>query len=359
MSRATLADVARLAGVSPSTVSLTFSGSGPVSAATRERVLTAAAELGYSGPDPLARSLRRGTSGVVGVITGGELAAHFRDPVAIRTLDGIADTLGAHDLGMLLIRVNNGGEGVDLATRAAMDAAIFLRSVDGADEILQALTRRGTPVVLMESALPGAASVTMTDEEGMAELGARVLALGHTRIAVVTLPWGRERRRGLRHGLDAAADAATYRFTRDRMTGLARAGVRPTAVYETCGSLVEEGFEAAKALLDAPPNERPTAIIALSDLLAAGVVLAARELGLSIPHDLSVTGFDGVDLPWLAPDVIDSVEQPVARKGQLAGEMAVAMMRGEPPASVELGVWPRAGTTLGPVPESRSSGEAG
>lgn len=351
MGRATLADVARLAGVSPSTVSLTYSGSGPVSASTRERVLQAAKELGYSGPDPLARSLRRGKSGVVGVLTGGALAGHFRDPVAIRTLDGIADALGAHDLGMLLIRVNHTGEGAELAARTAMDAAIFLRSVDDTEEIVTSLRHRGVPVVLMESGLPGAASITMDNRGGMARLAQKVVAFGHERIALVTLPWERQRYKGVRSGSDATWKISPFSFTRERLRGIHDAGIEPVAIYETGGSLVEEGFDAAKVLLTAP--ERPTAILAMSDLLAAGVVLAARELGLRIPDDISVTGFDGLDLPWLAPDVIESVDQPVKRKGQLAGEAAVQLMRGEEPTSVRLEVWPRAGTTLGPPP-SRS-----
>lgn len=350
MARATLADVARKAGVSPSTVSLTFSGSGPVSPATRERVLAAAAELGYSGPDPLARSLRRGASGVVGVLTGGDLASHFRDPVAIRTLDGIADALGAHDLGMLLIRVNHTGEGLELAARTAMDAAIMLRSVDEREEIVQTLHRRGTPVVLMESIQPDSAAVTVDDEGGMTQLARKVRSLGHERVAVATLPWAPGGRSGERGPEEVDPGLASYGFTRRRLRGVLAGGIDPIAVYETRGSLVEEGFEAAKVLLSGP--QRPTAIMAFSDLLAAGVVLAARELGISVPQELSVTGFDGIDLPWLAPNVLESVEQPVLRKGQLAGEAAVSLMRGGEANVVRLEVWPRPGTTLGPAPHS-------
>lgn len=362
MARPTLAEVARLAGVSPSTASLTFSGTGPVSAATRERVLAAAQELGFTGPDPLARSLRRGRSGVIGVVAHGELALHLRDPVGIRTIDGIADALDAHDRGMLLIRAGadpvahwaNVAPGVEepvapgpgLAAQAAMDAAIFLHGPDLDDPVVRALVARGVPVVLMESVAPDVSSVVVDDAKGLAELARRVRRAGHDRVAVVTLPWSWPARPGLRDDLEVALGAP--RWTSERMAGLLAGGIEPVAVYETRGSLVEEGFEAAKALLALP--EPPTAIMALSDLLAAGVVLAAREAGLRIPEDLSVTGFDGVDLPWLAPDVLESVEQPAVRKGQLASELAIAMSRGEEPRQVVLEVTPRPGTTLGPAP---------
>ena len=94
--RPTLAEVAARAGVSGSTASLVFSGTGPVSASTRERVLAAAAELDYAGPDPTARSLRRGRSGVIGVVTEDSLAEAFRDPVNLALLDGLGAVSYTH-----------------------------------------------------------------------------------------------------------------------------------------------------------------------------------------------------------------------------------------------------------------------
>src|SRR3954469_19948983 len=101
--RPTLAGVAARAGVSSSTASLAFSGSPRVTAAPRERVLAAAAELGYAGPDPIAASLRRGRSGVVGALVGERLLYAFRDPVAVQLLDGITEVLGGHGVGLLLL----------------------------------------------------------------------------------------------------------------------------------------------------------------------------------------------------------------------------------------------------------------
>ena len=97
----TLADVAAAAGVSLSTASLAFSGNKPVSEPTRARVLAAAAELGYSGPNPLARNLRQGRSGVVGIAVG-RLSTAFRDPAALPMLDAVSDVLGTAGLGVLL-----------------------------------------------------------------------------------------------------------------------------------------------------------------------------------------------------------------------------------------------------------------
>ena len=101
--RATLSTVAARAGVSSSTASLAFAGSSRVAPATVERVLRAADELGYAGPNPVAASLRTGRSGVVGAVVGERLLYAFRDPVAVQLLDGLTEELGKLDVGLLLL----------------------------------------------------------------------------------------------------------------------------------------------------------------------------------------------------------------------------------------------------------------
>jgi DNA-binding LacI/PurR family transcriptional regulator len=125
--------------------------------------------------------------------------------------------------------------------------------------------------------------------------------------------------------------------------------VNPTAIWATPASLVEHGRTAGVALLSGP--ERPTAIACQSDLLASGVVLAARELGLRVPEDVSVSGFDGLDLPWLAPDVLTTVVQPLAEKGAAVGQAVADFLSGAGPSVRELPVTLRIGTTTGPAPE--------
>ena len=177
----------------------------------------------------------------------------------------------------------------------------------------------------------------------MTELTRHVLDLGHTRIATVTLPFNAERGDGL---VDPDTRPLDWEITRRRLAGILDAGVRPVAVYETPASLVEHGRTAGLTLLGSP--DRPTAVLAQSDLLAAGVVLAARELGLRVPQDVSVAGFDGIDLPWLAPDVLTSVRQPLAEKGRAAAREAVRLLAGEPADSIELPVELVVGTTTAP-----------
>ena len=352
-SRPTLADVALAARVSVSTASLAFSGAGPIAPATRDRVLAAAAELAYPWPNPLGQQLRTGRSGIVGAVFGDRLRRSFRDPVSIQMLDGLAQSLGAHDVGILLIP-SEAGEIPALVAHAAMDAAVVVLCNGPDDGVVAALARRGVPVVLVEGDLGTqhgvdvarhrTASVGIDDRGGTERLVRTLLALGHRRFGVVSLPYGHDRRLG---EPDTARDPRSgYLATRRRLSGIADAGVVPQIVIETPASLVEHGRSAGHAILSRP--DPPTAIVALSDLLASGVVLAARERGLRVPEDVSIAGFDGLDLPWLAPDVLTTVRQPLAEKGRRAGEAAVALIEARVVEPIILPVQFVQGTTTGP-----------
>jgi DNA-binding LacI/PurR family transcriptional regulator len=347
--RPTLADVAASANVSVSTASLAFSGAGPIAAETRRRVLEAAELLGYSGPNPLGRQLRSGRSGIVGVIIGDALRRSFRDPVLVQTLDGLVNTIASFGLGVLLVPASTEPDApiIDpLVESAAMDVAVIMWGGTAADPVLAALRRRGTPTVLVEgAAVEGVAAVGIEDRPGIERLGRYLRTLGHERIATVALPFGPDRRSGLADA-DRVAGMA-WEITRRRLGGVTDAGITPVAIWETPASLVEHGTEAGRALLTLP--ERPTAIIAQSDLLASGVVLAARELGLRVPQDVSIAGFDGLDLPWLAPDVLTSVAQPLAEKGAAIGHAVEALLAGTVPPPLLLPVTLRPGTTTAPL----------
>ncbi|QJU55503.1 LacI family DNA-binding transcriptional regulator [Herbiconiux sp. KACC 21604] len=347
--RVTLSLVADRAGVSVSTASLAFSGAGPVSDATRDRVLAAARELGYSGPDPRARSLRQGRSGVVGIVFDESLLNAFRDPVNVSTLDGIATGLGTDSNGLLLMTESGAVEGG--IREAAVDAAVIMGCSPVFGSVIPALQARGVPVVTIEGGAQSfAAGVTDIglDNADAAETLARHLAeLGHRRVAIITLgtdehretgPLTPERRRGM-----------TTAVAADRLEGVLR--VFPDAPAWSAGhNLVEEGALAARALLEGPEGERPTAVLAQSDLLAVGVLQAARDLGLEVPRDLSVTGFDGVRIDGLGDRDLTTMRQPVAEKGRAAGAAVVELLAGRPAASGVFVCTFHEGATTAPPP---------
>jgi DNA-binding LacI/PurR family transcriptional regulator len=344
-SRPTLAAVATRAGVSPSTASLAFAGSPRVAPSTRERILAAAAELGYAGPDPLAASLRRGRIGVIGAFVGERLLYAFRDPVAIQLLDGITEVLGAHGVGLLLLAGDSGRPGAEQLARIPLDAAIFATCGLEDDPALDLLRARGVPLVGVEGPVAeGVVLIDIDDRSGTAELAAYLRDLGHHRVAGVAMPL---RLDGTRGPVDAARRAVThYRDVRHRIAGVEDV-FGPVPVIETASNAVAEGEAAGRVLLDVPADRRPTAVIAQSDVLAAGVVQAAAALGLRVPEDVSVAGFDGADLPWL-PGTLTTVVQPTDAKGRAAAEAAMALVAGERPEGTTLPVALRVGTTSGP-----------
>ena len=146
---------------------------------------------------------------------------------------------------------------------------------------------------------------------------------------------------------DERLATATVAVTIERLAG-ARDVFPDAAAVSAAASSIDEGLRAARVLLAASP--RPTAIIAQSDLLAAGVIRAAEEAGLRVPEDLSVTGFDGIQVDGLAPYELTTLVQPAVEKGRAAGEAVARMLAGEDVETIRFTCVFRAGNTSGPVP---------
>lgn len=346
--RPTLATVAARAGVAPSTASLVFSGAGPVAAATRARVLRAAGEIGYTGPDPRARSLRQGRSGIVAVIIDGRMMQTFRDPVPLTLMDGISQEVGPLGYGLLVLPGETGhrAPSIEQVAGMQMDAAVYAACGRDDDPIIERLRGRGVPTLAVEGPVdPAIPLVTIANRDGAAAAARHVRDLGHRRVAVITLPLRPDRHTG---PPGDRLGQVSYVTVRDRIAGVRDVYGPDVAVIETPGNLVEEGARAAAALLDAP--DPPTAILAQADLLAAGAVQAAEHRGLRIPGDLSVAGFDGLDLPWFTGHRLTTVVQPLADKSRTIGRHVTELLSGRRPDDVTFPVTLREGTTTGPGP---------
>jgi DNA-binding LacI/PurR family transcriptional regulator len=344
----TMADVAARAGVSLSTVSLTYSGAGPISPDTKARVERAAEELGYGGPSAAGRALRSGKSGIVGVVIHEKFARSFRDPLNLRILDSLIADFGAMGVGVLLIPQPTGDPGErTLLDTAAMDAVVVLRVRDNEEPALTIAKRRGIPLVVMEGPAPeGAGSLDIDDTDATVRLISHLREQGHERIATVTLPFGVEADTRIITREETARGAWTP--IHHRLDAFELAGVEPCVIVESHASEVEAGVAAGHLAL--AHETRPTAVVCQSDLLAAGVILAAREKGLSVPGDLSVTGFDGLDLPWLAPLEITTMKQDGAAKGHVLASEVKALLDGRGPEHVLLPLEFRSGNTTGAAP---------
>ncbi len=153
-------------------------------------------------------------------------------------------------------------------------------------------------------------------------------------------------RAGWERGWIDADESITIDVTRERLAG-ARDVFPHARAYAAAGSFIDEGLAAGRAIF-ADAAARPTAVIAQSDLLAAGVIRAAEEAGLRVPDDVSVTGFDGIVVDGLAPYELTTLVQPAADKGRAAGLAVAAMLAGEAAASIRFTCVFRVGNTTAP-----------
>ncbi len=330
--RPTLQTVADELGVSRATVSNAYNRPDQLSPALREKILEAARRLGYAGPDPSARGLRRGQTGTIGVLVGETLSYAFRDPATGLFLEGIARAGERAGTSMLLIPSPKGQHPIDAIGNAAVDG-FCLNCVPDHDPGLRAVLDRRLPTVVVEG-WSGDAPVARVDidQRGGARSAAEHLArLGHKKFAIVTAMLGQDRYTG---PVDAQRLArADAPADRERVHGFLEAAA-DAPIYEAGGHGFERGRAAARALLDAHPDT--TAILADSDLLALGAMRAAAETGRAVPADLSVSGFDDIPLAASADPPLTTVSQPLTDKGEAAYALLQEMLAGQPPRRITL-----------------------
>lgn len=319
MVRVTLQTIADRVGVSRMTVSNAFSRPDQLSGELREKILAAAQELGYVGPDPVARALARGASGAVGVLLTDSLQYAFTDEVATSFLGAIVEELAPTGLALTLLPSGERDDVVPARDVAIDGALVYSCKNDSAAR--DWLLRRKLPLVFVDQdPVAGISSVNVDDRRGARAAAAHVVELGHRRVGVVSAVLeGPE-------GIAADPLAAPLGHPqRQRMLGwldeLHAAGIEPTVV-QTRGSSEEEAIRAARALLAAAGP--PTAVLCFSDVLAHHVVRVAEELGMTVPTDLSVVGFDDSPLAHRSTPALTTVRQDVAEKGRLAARELTA-----------------------------------
>lgn len=319
MKRPTQADVAREAGVSRATVSYVLNGLTdgrvPISAETRERVTRAIENLGYV-PDASAQALRSGSTKTIGFIIPDLQNPHFWE-----NADGVAQAARAAGYHLLLTSNNFSpvyGQDVfrDLSRRR-IDGLILMGSFVGesaeASAILAQLIQRGVAIVEISATAQVENEVDRVVSDYRAatwELMAHLLALGHRTI-------------GLINGVgqpDLAQDrVGTYEDC------LRVAGIEPDPeLIVTCGPSMDDGYRAARQLLQRHP--RPTALVAINDILAMSGLRAAGDLGLKVPVDLSLVGFDDTPMAKFMVPRLTTASKDAVNMGRQAVKLLLARL---------------------------------
>lgn len=309
--RVTIVDVAQRAGVAISTVSRAVNGRAGVSPNTLKRVQAAIDDLGYE-PSFVARSLRSERTNVIGV-----LAADIV-PFSAEVLKGVAEAMSSTPFELV---VYCGGSAVKPGWEQAYMSRLSGTLTDATILITPSVAEVASPnpVVGIDpySAAADFPSVTVQHREGGALATQHLIDLGHRRIGLISGPAGTvpadERAEGFREAMNTAGYA-----------------IDPCLVVEG-GFRRSSALDVIRQILTLP--ERPTAIVAANDLVALDVLRVAAEIGLSIPDDVSVVGFDNIPESALATPPLTTISQPLHQLGIRAVNLAVETLEREAPAT--------------------------
>lgn len=310
----TLADVASLAGVSTATVSRCLNSPEQVLKETRARVLRAVDELGYA-PNAGARALASRRTDIVGAIV-----PTMENAIFARGLQAFQEELERKGFTLLVSSSSYRQDLEETQIRKLVSRGadgLLLIGHDRADSSVEFLARREVPHVIawaVDDLTPGAGAVGFENAAAMRALAERALDLGHRRIGVISAPRATNDR--ARHRVEGILAAVSSR-------GLPTDDVH---VIEADYSF-ETGAEAFGALF--APNWRPTVVMCGNDVLAVGALERARAMGLRVPGDVSITGFDDIEIAAVTSPRLTTVHVPHREMGRRAAEMLVGLISGD------------------------------
>lgn len=334
----TIRDVAARAEVGAGTVSRVLNNSSRVSDATRTRVQHAIQELGYR-PNPLARGLSRGRCQTIGVIV-----ASFTEASAIERLRGVVAAIDGSRYDLVLFNVESPAhrdEHVASLNRHRADGLLIV-SLPLPREQLEQLFATGISLVLIDAAGDGAPSVVVDDEAGGRLATDHLVELGHRRIGFIG---------------DSPTNVFGFRSSAERERGyrnrMDEAGLAVPDDHVLYGAHDHQvAYDLASEMLGRPA--RPTAVVTCSDVQALGTIEAARDLGLEVPDQVSVVGFDDIEIAQHVK--LTTIRQPLFRSGQLGTELLLERLEGsgdhaDAPARTELPVELVVRSTTAPPPD--------
>lgn len=317
---ATLADVAAMVGIVPMTASRALNGTGYVSADVRQRVEEAARKLNYR-PNMMARQLRGSRVRAIGV-----LLPDIANPFFAELVNGMMPVFQASKYTGFIAMPGRDAEEESAAIRTFIDHRIdgFVVATRGTrivDATLRDIAAQGIAVVTIgrQTALPTIDSITADHFQGAFDATSHLVQCGHRRIGILGA---------------CAADRPHLRRYEGYVAALKAAGITPNPDYAVAAaagaafSTEQDGHRGLLRLLGL--TQPPTAVFARNDYTAIGALHAAHELGLSVPRDIAIAGFDNIPLSSYQMPPLTTVEQPIAEQGRLAAELLLQRIEATP-----------------------------
>jgi DNA-binding LacI/PurR family transcriptional regulator len=317
-SSVTIRDVARRAGVSTATVSYVLNNSRPVALGTRERVLAAANELGYR-PSAIARGLQAGESRMLGY-SWVPLPPNQFNPILEKFICSVAEAAGRHGYHLLTFPMAETRFEMDIYREMVESGRVdgfILPNTHFDDQRIRYLMDVGFPFVAFGRSNPEWEFpwVDVDGTKGVCEAMAHLFNQGHERIACVA--WPEELVPGY-HRLQGYLDSMAAQGLEVHPDWIQRGENR-----------YHSGYAAMQHWLTLPPQSRPTAVVAVSDLMAIGVLNAAADAGLDVGVDVAVVGFDDAPVADFLRPPLTSLRQPIDEVGELIVTTLLAVIRGD------------------------------
>ena len=313
-----LIDVAREAGVSPATVSRVLNNSGPVNAATRERVQSAMHALGYVPATPVADPPAAHRTIAVFI-------TDILNPIFPEFLRGIEDEIGTQPIAMQIHNVPENApaekQPLNVLSKHHVDGVIAIASHIHEADLIAIHEQNELPLVVVNRRVnhPHIPSIVVDFEDAAYRSARYLIGLRHTRIGFLagfnSAHTSLARKRGIERALAEINQSLSARW------------------HLNCIPSIEGGFQAMSSLLALPAADHPSAIITYNDLLAFGALHALRAHGLSVPEDMSVVGCDGIALAAHSNPPLTTIDQPKYKMGRLAMQTLSEMMDGDAGAS--------------------------
>ncbi|MBK8024388.1 MAG: LacI family DNA-binding transcriptional regulator [Chloroflexi bacterium] len=315
----TIRDIAERAGVSKTSVSFAFNDPSRLPQETVQRILAVADELGYM-PNPLARSMTSKRTGNLGMLFPQPLQEILKNLYTLELLRGVGHVCDEHGYNLVLVSPLLGSMR-HAVSHAVVDGFLTI-GLEHYKSTVLLLDKREIPYVMVDSEpYVGAACVNIDDSAGAYEAMYHVLANGHRRIAILGIQSGK-------HGhFEEYVGTIAYRVQGYRRA-LNEFGLdidQKTVRLVECPCTQAGGYQAMKQLA----RWKPTAVVAMADIIAAGAIDAAVELGIQVPAQLSIVGYDDLPLArWLNPP-LTTVAQPTFEKAQYATRLLLEIMDGK------------------------------
>jgi DNA-binding LacI/PurR family transcriptional regulator len=319
--RPRIADVAKEAGVSKTAVSFAFNSPERLNVATAAKIREVADAMGYR-PHPVARMLTQKNTMTIGLLTPQALSVVFGNPFYAELCAGVAAATDNAGFGLLFVSPLHGSL-VRAIGRATVDGFVAVGLSEDHPEVGQ-IRRAGLPMVLVDGdALPEHGSIESNDEVGARAAARHLLGLGHRQFAVVGIE--PPNMPGLFEYSPGPTETVTARRLTGYRQGLGLGGIKLGEERIVVGPATFDGGVASFRRIW-EDGLRPTAVLAMSDVMAIGVVWAAREVGLRVPEDLSIVGFDDLDVAPHASPPLTTVHQPIRQKGEEAARLLLRMI---------------------------------